>query len=79
MLQLPVCLILGQPFRGIGQVGGVAISSAIFQWKLDGALREQIDGPDAEQIITWNISDRTFPGIEFTKGNAKTETPSVDV
>ncbi|KAJ3782613.1 vacuolar amino acid permease [Lentinula aff. detonsa] len=42
----------GQLFRGIGQVGGVAISSAIFQWKLDGALRERIDGPDAEQIIT---------------------------
>ncbi|KAJ3835167.1 vacuolar amino acid permease [Lentinula raphanica] len=43
----------GQLFRGIGQVGGVAISSAIFQWKLDGALRERIDDPDAEKIITY--------------------------
>ncbi|KAJ3821970.1 major facilitator superfamily domain-containing protein [Lentinula raphanica] len=43
----------GQLFRGIGQVGGVAISSAIFQWKLDGALRERINDPDAEEIITY--------------------------
>ncbi|KAJ3903015.1 vacuolar amino acid permease [Lentinula edodes] len=42
----------GQLFRGIGQVGGVAISSAIFQWKLDSALRERIHDPDAEKIIT---------------------------
>ncbi|KAJ4475464.1 vacuolar amino acid permease [Lentinula aciculospora] len=42
----------GQLFRGIGQVGGVAISSAIFQWKLDSALRERIHDPDAEEIIT---------------------------
>ncbi|KAJ3782988.1 hypothetical protein GGU10DRAFT_405811 [Lentinula aff. detonsa] len=33
-----------------GQVGGVAISSTIFQWKLDGALRKRIDGPDVEQV-----------------------------
>ncbi|KAK0455266.1 vacuolar amino acid permease [Desarmillaria tabescens] len=41
----------GQVFRGLGQVGGVAISSAIFQTKLDGELRKRIDGPDAEQWI----------------------------
>lgn len=34
-----------------GQVGGVAISSAIFQWKLDSALRERIHDPDAEKVI----------------------------
>ncbi|KAE9408977.1 MFS general substrate transporter [Gymnopus androsaceus JB14] len=43
----------GQLFRGIGQVGGVAISSAIFQYKLDNALRERLTmDPDAEAIIT---------------------------
>ncbi|KAF5351470.1 hypothetical protein D9757_012871 [Collybiopsis confluens] len=42
----------GQLFRGLGQVGGVAISSAIFQSKLDSALRKRIEGPDAEEIIT---------------------------
>ncbi|SJL05054.1 uncharacterized protein ARMOST_08426 [Armillaria ostoyae] len=41
----------GQVFRGIGQVGGVAISSAIFQTKLDGELRKRIDGPDAERWV----------------------------
>lgn len=34
-----------------GQVGGVAISSAIFQYKLDNALRERLwMDPDAEQV-----------------------------
>ncbi|KAK0186064.1 major facilitator superfamily domain-containing protein [Armillaria mellea] len=41
----------GQVFRGLGQVGGVAISSAIFQTKLDGELRKRIDGPDAERWV----------------------------
>ncbi|KAF9063647.1 hypothetical protein BDP27DRAFT_1384898 [Rhodocollybia butyracea] len=41
----------GQFFRGIGQVGGVAISSAIFQSKLESALRERIHDPNAEEII----------------------------
>ncbi|KAF9060230.1 MFS general substrate transporter [Rhodocollybia butyracea] len=41
----------GQLFRGIGQVGGVAISSAIFQSKLESALRERIHDPNAEEII----------------------------
>ncbi|KAJ3740121.1 hypothetical protein DFH05DRAFT_1559873 [Lentinula detonsa] len=44
--------------RGKGQVGGVAISSTIFQWKLDGALRKRIDGPDVEQVGTDRIGDR---------------------
>ncbi|KAG5642040.1 hypothetical protein DXG03_003738 [Asterophora parasitica] len=42
----------GQLFRGIGQVGGVAISSAIFQSRLTSELRQRIHGPDAEEIIT---------------------------
>ncbi|KAJ7729775.1 vacuolar amino acid permease [Mycena metata] len=41
----------GQLFRGIGQVGGVAISSAIFQSRLDTELRERIHTPDAEELI----------------------------
>lgn len=38
-------------FRGVGQVGGVAIPSAIFQAKLDSELRSRITGPDAEELI----------------------------
>ncbi|KAK1230076.1 hypothetical protein PQX77_006850 [Marasmius sp. AFHP31] len=41
----------GQLFRGIGQVGGVAISSAIFQSRLDNELRQRIHVPNAEEII----------------------------
>ncbi|KAJ7066838.1 vacuolar amino acid permease [Mycena belliarum] len=41
----------GQLFRGIGQVGGVAISSAIFQSRLDSELRKRIHTPDAEELI----------------------------
>jgi len=40
-----------QVFKGIGQVGGVAISSAIFQSKLESELRSRIHGPDAEDLI----------------------------
>ncbi|KAL4065072.1 major facilitator superfamily domain-containing protein [Scleroderma citrinum] len=40
-----------QVFRGLGQVSGVAVSSAIFQSKLDAELRKQINGPDAAEII----------------------------
>ncbi|KAJ7184647.1 MFS general substrate transporter [Mycena filopes] len=41
----------GQLFRGIGQVGGVAISSAIFQSRLETELRKRIHTPDAEELI----------------------------
>ena len=41
----------GQLFRGIGQVGGVAVSSAIFQSKLDTELRKRIHTPDAEEVF----------------------------
>ncbi|KAF9265992.1 MFS general substrate transporter [Marasmius fiardii PR-910] len=41
----------GQLFRGIGQVAGVAVSSAIFQSKLDWELRKRIQAPDADEII----------------------------
>ena len=33
-----------------GQVGGVAISSAIFQSKLESELRSRIHRPDAEDV-----------------------------
>ena len=33
-----------------GQVGGVAISSAIFQSSLEGELRSRIHRPDAEDV-----------------------------
>ncbi|KAI0956555.1 hypothetical protein AcW1_005206 [Taiwanofungus camphoratus] len=42
----------GQLFRGIGQVGGVAISAALFQSTLSTELHKRIRGPDAEEIIT---------------------------
>ncbi|KAJ3858440.1 hypothetical protein EV359DRAFT_87740 [Lentinula novae-zelandiae] len=48
----------GQLFRGIGQVGGVAISAAIFQWKLDSALRERIHDPDTEKIPEKDLDSR---------------------
>lgn len=41
----------GQVFRGLGQVSGVAVSSALFQSKLDSELRKRIYGPDATEII----------------------------
>ncbi|EGN96457.1 hypothetical protein SERLA73DRAFT_186194 [Serpula lacrymans var. lacrymans S7.3] len=41
----------GQVFRGLGQVGGVAVSSAIFQSKLDSELRNRIHTPNAEEMI----------------------------
>uniref|UniRef100_A0A8H7XZJ5 Major facilitator superfamily (MFS) profile domain-containing protein n=1 Tax=Psilocybe cubensis TaxID=181762 RepID=A0A8H7XZJ5_PSICU len=41
----------GQLFRGVGQVGGVAISSAIFQSKLETELRKRIQGPDADDWV----------------------------
>jgi len=41
----------GQIFRSVGQVGGVAVSSAIFQSVLDSELRKRIHGPDASETI----------------------------
>nr|GAT43737.1 vacuolar amino acid permease [Mycena chlorophos] len=38
-------------FRGMGQVGGVAISSAIFQSRLETALKANIHSDDAAEII----------------------------
>lgn len=42
----------GQLFRGMGQVGGVAISSALFQYKLDYELRSRIHGDGAAEIVS---------------------------
>ncbi|KAI0806672.1 MFS general substrate transporter [Fomes fomentarius] len=42
----------GQLFRGIGQVGGVAISSALFQSILTDELRKRIHGNGAEEMIS---------------------------
>ncbi|KAI0355184.1 vacuolar amino acid permease [Trametes cingulata] len=42
----------GQLFRGIGQVGGVAISSALFQSILNVELHKRIHRPDAEEVIS---------------------------
>jgi len=41
----------GQCFRGVGQVAGVAISSAIFQSSLETELRQRIHSPNKEQLI----------------------------
>ncbi|KAM5542022.1 hypothetical protein V8D89_004332 [Ganoderma adspersum] len=42
----------GQLFRGIGQVGGVAISAALFQSVLARELHKRIQTPDAEEMIS---------------------------
>ncbi|CCM04545.1 uncharacterized protein FIBRA_06726 [Fibroporia radiculosa] len=42
----------GQLFRGIGQVGGVAISAAVFQSVLTSELRKRITGIGSEEMIT---------------------------
>ncbi|KAI9069434.1 vacuolar amino acid permease [Trametes sanguinea] len=42
----------GQLFRGVGQVGGVAISAALFQSILNDELHKRIHGPDAEETIS---------------------------
>ncbi|KIL68454.1 hypothetical protein M378DRAFT_99969 [Amanita muscaria Koide BX008] len=49
--QIAVGTGFSQLFRGIGQVGGVAISSALFQSKLDTELHARIHTPDAEELI----------------------------
>ncbi|KAJ7830013.1 major facilitator superfamily domain-containing protein [Mycena olivaceomarginata] len=49
--QMAVGTGFGQLFRGIGQVGGVAISSAIFQSRLETELRKRIHTPNAEELI----------------------------
>ncbi|KAJ7119147.1 hypothetical protein C8R44DRAFT_625210, partial [Mycena epipterygia] len=49
--QMPVGTGFARLFRGIGQVGGVAISSALFQAQLDAELRKRIHTPDAEELI----------------------------
>ncbi|KAI0312334.1 major facilitator superfamily domain-containing protein [Amylostereum chailletii] len=41
----------GQLFRGIGQVGGVGVASAIFQFNLDRELNARIQGPEAASVI----------------------------
>ncbi|THH21242.1 hypothetical protein EUX98_g8426 [Antrodiella citrinella] len=41
----------GQLFRGLGQVGGVAVSAALFQSKLNEELRKRIQGEGSEEII----------------------------
>ncbi|KAF8636888.1 hypothetical protein AX16_010944 [Volvariella volvacea WC 439] len=49
--QMAVGTGFGQLFRGVGQVGGVAVSSAVFQSLLDSELRKRIRTPDAEELI----------------------------
>ncbi|KAH9939440.1 MFS general substrate transporter [Amylocystis lapponica] len=41
-----------QLFRGIGQVGGVAFSAALFQTILTAELHNRISGPDSEEMIS---------------------------
>ena len=43
--------------RRSAQVGGVAISSAIFQSVLDRELRERIHGPDANEVSKISTSN----------------------
>ncbi|KAF7307903.1 Vacuolar amino acid permease [Mycena kentingensis (nom. inval.)] len=50
--QMAVGTGFGQLFRGIGQVGGVAVSSAIFQTRLDGELRGRFPAGTDELIMS---------------------------
>jgi hypothetical protein len=66
----------GQLFRGIGeprsldgllvsdsfpgQVGGVGIASAIFQYHLDSELSARIKTPDAEEVNFTALTRRPF-------------------
>ncbi|TFY60038.1 hypothetical protein EVJ58_g5395 [Rhodofomes roseus] len=50
--QVAVGTGFGQVFRGLGQVGGVAVSAAVFQSILNTELHKRIQTPDAEKIIT---------------------------
>ncbi|KAH9017661.1 MFS general substrate transporter [Lactarius hengduanensis] len=40
-----------QLFRGLGQVSGVGVASALFQYTLSAELRKRIHGPGADQLI----------------------------
>ncbi|KAH0828776.1 major facilitator superfamily domain-containing protein [Lanmaoa asiatica] len=42
----------GHLFRGLGQTSGVAVASAVFQYRLDTELHRRIHVPGAEKIIT---------------------------
>ncbi|KZP06017.1 MFS general substrate transporter [Athelia psychrophila] len=49
--QMAVGTGFGQVFRGIGQVSGVGIASALFQSILGSELNKRIHGPDAAELI----------------------------
>ncbi|KAG6861792.1 hypothetical protein C0995_012296 [Termitomyces sp. Mi166 len=49
--QLAIGTGFAQLVRGLGQVGGLAIASAIFQSRLNTELRARIHVPDAEETI----------------------------
>ncbi|KAJ3530052.1 hypothetical protein NMY22_g8732 [Coprinellus aureogranulatus] len=49
--QMAVGTGFGQLFRGVGQVGGVAISSAVFQSMLESELKKRITGPGSEDLV----------------------------
>ncbi len=44
-----------QLFRGIGQVSGVAVTSAIFQYILERELEEKITGPGAAKVRALSV------------------------
>ncbi|KZV90612.1 MFS general substrate transporter [Exidia glandulosa HHB12029] len=48
---MPVATGFGQLWRGVGQVSGVAVSSALFQTILDSELRRRITAPGSQEII----------------------------
>lgn len=50
--QMAVGTGFGQLFRGIGQVGGVAISAALFQSVLNDELHKRISGNNSEETIS---------------------------
>ncbi|KAF8842637.1 MFS general substrate transporter [Paxillus ammoniavirescens] len=54
----------GQLFRGMGQVSGVAISSALFQSKLASELRKRIQTPDAEEASFPTLVARLPPDLQ---------------
>ncbi|TFK65321.1 vacuolar amino acid permease [Pluteus cervinus] len=49
--QLAVGTGFAQLLRGLGQVGGLALASAVFQSRLDSELRHRIHGPQADELV----------------------------
>ncbi|KAG6868424.1 hypothetical protein C0993_003101 [Termitomyces sp. T159_Od127] len=67
--QLAIGTGFAQLVRGLGQVGGLAAASAVFQSRLDTELRARIHAPNAEETIkhikhSARLIDELPPGLQ---------------